>query len=87
MNGCRRFLPIVMLLAILTLSLLSGCAKEEGTFEPYTIPVFSTASSDLNAQSEQIAGKLDLSGNSSFRIDDMGMITYSRSESGDYYPI
>lgn len=88
MNYRRRILLIVMLLAIFTLSLFSGCVtKTEGDFDPYTVPFFSTVGSDLNAKSEQIKSKLDMAGNSSFCIDDNGAITYYRSESCEQIPI
>lgn len=88
MNCRRRFLPVLMLLAILAVSLFSGCnTRTEGEFDPYTVPIFSTVGSDIKTNSEQIKSKLDMAGNSSFRIDDNGAITYYRSESDEQIPI
>lgn len=60
---------------------------KEGEFDPYIVPFFTTASSDLQANSEQIKGKLDMSGNSSFCISDNGAITYYRYEDNEQVPM
>ena len=87
MNCYRRILPIVILLGVLVLPLLNGCTADTDTFDPYTVPVFSTVSDDFHTQSKQLANKLELSGNSIFRISDIGAITYSRSEGHNDVPI
>lgn len=86
MNCCKRFLSMV-LLTVLIVSLLSGCQKDADAFDPHTVPVFSTASVDLKAKSDQIAEKLDQSDYCSFGIDDMGAITYRRLDSSDDQPM
>jgi len=83
----RRFVANLIILAVFTLFMFSGCATTTDTFDPYVVPVFSTESHDLHARSEQIRSKLDVSGNGFFRISDIGALSYSRADSGNYFPI
>ena len=87
MNCRRRFLAVLIILAVLTLPVFSGCSSTNATFDPYEVPVFSIKPSDLHARSEQIESKLDMSGNSYLRISDIGALSYSRVDDGGFYPI
>lgn len=92
----------VLIVAVVLCVVIAGCGltnpiagdddpvKDPGftVADPYIIPVFTTSSIDIHARSEQIKAKLDTTGSYSFRISDIGALTYYRGESeSDITPI
>lgn len=87
MDYDRRFLTVLIILSAVVLSMLSGCAATNTTFDPYEVPTFVAVSDDFHDRSEQVESKLDPSGDGFFRMNDIGQIDYSRLDSGEDFPI
>ena len=87
MDYDRRFLTVLIILSAIVLSMLSGCASTNTTFDPYEVPTFVAVSDDFHDRSEQVKSKLDPSGDGFFRMNDIGQIDYSRLDSGEDFPI
>lgn len=76
-----------VLCVVIAVCCLTDPITSSGIFDPYKVPVFSTKPSNLHDRSEQIKSKLDMSGNSYLRINDIGALSYSRIDDGGFYPI
>ena len=76
----RRIFTLLIILSVLTLSIFTGCSTSDNTSESYEIPVFSTGPSNLSSRTEEIKSKLDMSEENSFRISEIGFLSYYRFE-------